>query len=360
MTAPVSSTHFRGLIRSGRLRSLLGPVIGLSLALLAGPQSVAQSGGTPPESPLGLKKVPEGVILVKGAWSSASDPVTPVPEGGKVTLGAYNSTYFGLTFPISNGWIQKYEGPPPSDSGYYVLAQLRPADSLRGAGRGTVLIGAQDMFFTQVPARNALDMVNFTKTHLKADYVVDQQPQEIEIAGHSFVRLDYTSPSAGLHWSMLATQIRCHTVQFSFMSADPKVIEHLVESMKDMKLPAQTGVTSGPGGDDAPLCINGYASGGNILERVEPIASERRYNSVPVRVIIGTNGKVRHIHFISAFPEQARAISDALQQWRFKPYLVNGKPVEVETGIFFGRVPRGTAVAQTSRPQPPQNRSAAP
>jgi len=351
----MSSSHFRGLIRSGCLRSLLGPVIGLSLSFLTGPQSAAQSGSTPPQSPLGLTKVPAGVILVKGAWPSASDSVTPVPESGKVASGSYQSAYFGLTYPITNGWIQKYEGPPPSDSGYYVLAQLRPAGSLREPGGGTVLIGAQDMFFTLVPARSALDLVNFAKTHLKADYVIDQQPQEIRIAGHSFVRLDYTSPSAGLHWSLLATQIRCHTVQFSFMSADPKVIEHLIESMNDMKLPLRAGVASGPGGDDAPVCVSGYASGGNLLQRVEPVTGERRYNSVPVRVIIGTDGKVKHIHFIRAFPEQAKAISDALQQWRFKPYLVNGKPAEVETGISFGRVPRGTAVAQTVRQQPPQN-----
>jgi periplasmic protein TonB len=59
-----------------------------------------------------------------------------------------------------------------------------------------------------------------------------------------------------------------------------------------------------------------------------------------VRVIIDRDGKVKHIHFLSAFPGQAQAIITALGQWRFKPYLRNGQPVEVETGILFGRAPR--------------------
>jgi hypothetical protein len=71
---------------------------------------------------------------------------------------------------------------------------------------------------------------------------------------------------------------------------------------------------------------------------------------VPVRIIIDKEGRVKHIHFLSAFPDQAKAISDALGQWRFKPYRVNGKVVEVETGILFGRPasPRRAAVNGTT------------
>ena len=55
------------------------------------------------------------------------------------------------------------------------------------------------------------------------------------------------------------------------------------------------------------------------------------------RVKMEANEEVKHIHFLSAFPDQAKAITDTLSQWRFRPYLRNGLPVEVETGIMFGR-----------------------
>jgi hypothetical protein len=57
-----------------------------------------------------------------------------------------------------------------------------------------------------------------------------------------------------------------------------------------------------------------------------------------VRIIVDKEGKVKHIHFLSAFPDQAKAISDALKQWKFKRYMRGGQPAEVETGIMFGRV----------------------
>ena len=65
--------------------------------------------------------------------------------------------------------------------------------------------------------------------------------------------------------------------------------------------------------------------------------TEPRYNPVPVRIIIDKEGKVKHIHFLSAFPDQAKVITDALGQWKFKQYRRAGQRVEVETGILFGR-----------------------
>jgi hypothetical protein len=136
---------------------------------------------------------------------------------------------------------------------------------------------------------------------------------------------------------VLATEIRCHTVKIVLSSRDTKLLEHLMLDLNNMKLPAGADPTAGTGGGDVPFCIQDYASAENMISRVDPVFGERRFNSVPVRIIIDKEGKVKHIHLLSAFPDQAKTISDALAQWRFKPYRVNEKPVEVETGILFGR-----------------------
>jgi len=86
-----------------------------------------------------------------------------------------------------------------------------------------------------------------------------------------------------------------------------------------------------------PVCIKDYAQGENVIARADPVFTEHRFNAVPVRIIIDKDGKVKHVHFLSAFPDQAKAITDAFKQWKFKPYLRDRKPVEVETGIMFGR-----------------------
>jgi hypothetical protein len=302
-------------------------------------------------SPLPLQPQPglSPTVLVKGAWSSAGDSVGPLPEGGRVIDSMYSNDYFGLTYRLSPKWVEGYSGPPPSDSGYYVLAQIESAADLKSMNPGHLLIAAQDMFFAPVPAESALDLINYSKDHLAADYKVERPPIEVQIANHTFVRFDYLSPVAQLHWRVLATEIRCHTVQFIFTGHDTRLIESLIEAMNTMRLPLEAGSTSRRSAGDFPICIKDYARDENLIEREDPIFTERRFNPVPVRIVIDKEGKVKHLHFLSAFPDQVKSISDALSQWRFKPYLVEGQPVEVETGLMFGRAPHATSPSLSTK-----------
>ena len=295
--------------------------------LLNGPTTPPPQASPPQEdAPVTvLGKIPPNTIIVKGAEPSASDRSTPLPEDGAVSKNIYNNRYLGLTLPLPTDWTEAYKGPPPSDSGNYVLAQLIPASSFKGPIKGTVLITAQDMFFTLTPTHNALELINFSKEHLPSYYVVERPPTQLTIAGRSFVRFDYKSEVAGLHWYVLATQIRCHTVQFVYTSQDTKLLESLIENMNRMEMRS-----------DAPACVANYATtAANIVYKVDPVLTDHRFNAVPVRIIIDKNGRVQHVHVISAFPDQAQKITDALMQWTFKPYVRDGKAVEVETGMMF-------------------------
>lgn len=291
-------------------------------------------------------KVPTGVILVKGAWSSSSDSVTPLPEGGIVSGSTYQNEYFRLRYPLPTGWGERYEGPPPSDTGRYVLAQIRPEDR-KGPIKGNILISAQDLFFTPLPAADAMQALKVAKENLQSDYKLEQPPTEMKIAGRTFGFMAYWSPAAQLHWYVTTTEMRCHTVEIVMSSRDSKLLESLLLGLDRMTLPAEAGVTGGKGGSDVPVCVKDYAGGKNVISRVDPVFTDAKFNPVPVRIIIDKQGRVKHIHFLSAFESQAKAISDALGQWRLKPYVVNGQAIEVETGIMFGRA-AGAASAKAS------------
>jgi hypothetical protein len=119
---------------------------------------------------------------------------------------------------------------------------------------------------------------------------------------------------------------------FTFAAAEPEQLKKLAESLDRLSL----------GSDDAgssampfPACMKGYATAENVLGRVEPVLTGPRLPTIPVRVIIGTDGRVKHTHVIRALPDQRKSIEDALAQWEFKPYRVNGAPVEIETGLVF-------------------------
>jgi hypothetical protein len=218
-----------------------------------------------------------------------------------------------------------------------VLAEFSPTDTFKGPARGSILITAQDMFFTLTPAHNAVELMDSMKNHLQSDYKVETPPKQIKIADHSFTFFSYWSPAAQLHWRVLAAEIRCHAVQIVLTSRDAKLLNDLALDMNKMKLPAEASPTGGTGGGAVPVCIKDYARDENMLARVDPVLTDHKFNSVPVRIVIGKNGKVKHIHFLSAFPDQTKAISDALARWQFKPYKKDGQTLEVETGIQFRR-----------------------
>jgi hypothetical protein len=307
-------------------------------ALVAGQgvgQEDATNGGG--SSAGAVSRVPSGVILVKRAWSSASDSVTPLPEGGNLKDQVFRNSYFGMTYPLLPDWNEKYAGPPPSDRGLYVLAQLNPANTFRGPARGSILITAQDMFFASTPARNASEWVDYMKDHLHSDYKVETMPKRVGLADREFIFFGYWSPAADLHWHVLATEIRCHFLQIVLTSRDTKLLEDLMTEMNRMKLPAEASPTGGTGGGAVPVCIRNYAQDDNLIVRVDPVLTGSKFDRIPVRIIIGKEGEVKHIHFISASAEEAKAITDALGRWRFKPYNRGGQPIEVETGILFGQ-----------------------
>ena len=326
-----------------RLGSLV--VLNIAVSWLAWGQSGGQGQNTPKNGgdfSTNMKpqtKVPAGVILVKGAWSSANDSVIPLPEDASVSNNIFNDRYFGMTYALPKDWIEKYKGPPPSDNGRYVLAQIRSAATAKGSIQGSILITAQDLFFNPLPVATALDLIHYRKDNLQNDYAVELPPTQTKIAGRPFVFFAYWSPVAELHWYVLATEIRCHVVEVVLTSHDTKLLSSLFLDMNNMKLPTEANPAAGTGGGSFPVCIKDYARKENVMTLVDPVFPEHRFNSVPVRIIIDKEGNVKHIHVLSAFPDQAKAITDALLQWKFKPYLRDGEPCELETGILFGRAP---------------------
>ena len=75
------------------------------------------------------------------------------------------------------------------------------------------------------------------------------------------------------------------------------------------------------------------------VNRVEPtypaLAQQARIQGVVVlAAIIGKDGSVQHLQVTSGHPLLAPAAIAAVKQWRYKPYLLNGEPVEVETTIM--------------------------
>ena len=75
-----------------------------------------------------------------------------------------------------------------------------------------------------------------------------------------------------------------------------------------------------------------------IVKKVDPVypplaLQARIQGSVVVQVAISKSGDVENVQLFSGRPLLAPAAIDAVKQWKYKPYLLNGEPVEVETRV---------------------------
>ena len=68
---------------------------------------------------------------------------------------------------------------------------------------------------------------------------------------------------------------------------------------------------------------------------VPPATGHSPETTVKVVAILSQDGKVTSAQALSGAPDARPAALQAMQAWRFKPYLVDGKPVEVITTFRF-------------------------
>jgi protein TonB len=91
----------------------------------------------------------------------------------------------------------------------------------------------------------------------------------------------------------------------------------------------------------APISVN-VSSGviaGYLLAKTLPqypaIAKAAHIQGIVVlQATISKSGSIQSLRVISGPPTLQQAAMDGVRSWRYKPYLLNGEPVEVETTIY--------------------------
>ena len=85
---------------------------------------------------------------------------------------------------------------------------------------------------------------------------------------------------------------------------------------------------------------------GNMIHRVQPdyplLARQVRVQGqVVLRAMISREGAIENLQVLSGHPMLVQAAVDAVRQWRYRPYVLNGEPVEVETQVTVNFVLSG-------------------
>jgi protein TonB len=78
---------------------------------------------------------------------------------------------------------------------------------------------------------------------------------------------------------------------------------------------------------------------GLVLKRVQPryptqALQMRIQGAVQMQATITKNGDIANLKVLSGDAVLAHAAQEAVRQWKYKPYYLNGEPVQIETQIL--------------------------
>ena len=84
--------------------------------------------------------------------------------------------------------------------------------------------------------------------------------------------------------------------------------------------------------------VSAGVTSGLLVRKVNPVypplARQARISGTMVlRAVISKDGSIENLSLVSGHPMLAPAAIDAVKQWKYKPYLLNGEPVEVDTEV---------------------------
>ena len=94
------------------------------------------------------------------------------------------------------------------------------------------------------------------------------------------------------------------------------------------------------------LNISQGVSQGLLIRKVAPTypANALRMHiegSVELLATVSKEGNISHIKVLSGDAQLTRAASEAVKQWKYKPYLLNGEPVDIQTQVTINfRLPK--------------------
>jgi protein TonB len=121
----------------------------------------------------------------------------------------------------------------------------------------------------------------------------------------------------------------------------------------DAPAPSMTGIASADNGalpnlmggqSSAPtpvlqsLTVSQGVSQGLLIKKAQPTYPPNALQmhvegTVELLATISKTGNISALKVLSGNPSLARAASDAVKQWKYKPYLLNGEPVEIQTQV---------------------------
>ena len=314
------------------------------------------------------------VILAHAlAWAqqpSDNSSNTLAYENGSITNNVYSNDCFGFSFAIPDGWhiITQVLGTDAKaihmTKGALVLLML---DQKKEGAFGSITLNTYDasIYDTTIRgfvSRSAHDYVSSDQKYRE----IVKDAYSVDYAGKTFSRADikHTMHSGSiLYEASVFTKFRGYYVGEYLSAGTPEGLELAASSLQGISFhedkpnpkcvmrgddnTSTVGIIGGVinskpstpqsnSGQPLRIRVSQGVSARLLIKKVEPqYPDDARQGQIEgkvvLRILIDENGDVQGLTLVSGHPMLVPAAIEAVKQWKYKPYLLNGQPVAMET-----------------------------
>lgn len=281
------------------------------------------------------------------AW--AHSQALPKPDNARQSRLSISD--FGLIYPLSNDWVRATEllrkrvESPDSNPNFDILlaAVFVPKSNL----------SATSPFFSlrayRQPAADCKKSLEAMIAHSKDKKDRPESGvEEFSAAGRDYFRVNLSRGVGGRHQCVICSTAAGHLLVWNAGAPNEKGLETIVATLGSITtLPQRSADESAQSAGqksvetEAPperVRVSSGVTTGLLIKKVNPIYPEDAraayiQGTVLLRAEISKAGDITDLELIDGPIELAGSAVAAVRQWKYKPYLLKGEPVIVDTQI---------------------------
>jgi TonB family protein len=270
---------------------------------------------------------------------------------GTFNENAYVNAYFDLFYPLSRDWVRETElirkrfVAEKWGSGVYILlAAVHIPEH-------TAPLEADSSFVL-----SAIESISGSTTencqryleNLAADLSSGKETQEkgevgeFSVAGRDFRSTDFKFRRDPRFRTTVCTQAKSYLLQWNVSGLSKSAVDNTVLTIKTLTpLPSsltEQSVTQEWSNTPRYVKISSEIAKGLKIRQIDPVYPEeaRRaqiQGSVDMRAVISKSGDVEDVEVIDGPIELVVSAVNAVRQWKYRPYVMNGTPVKFDIKI---------------------------
>lgn len=277
------------------------------------------------------------------------------PPLGTFKDEVYSNDFLGIQYPLSRDWVRETEimrkkAAADAPGTYVLLAAVH-------IPQHTAPLEADSSFIVSA-VEGGSGLKETCDKYLQAlgagihSSKQGQQKGDISkstIGGRDFYREDFEFNSDPRHRAFICTQAKGYLLQWNIAALSKNALNAAASTLNLIQ--STTAQSSAPSTSDAALKpilnsppppsrirVSQGVTTGMVIKKVQPVYPEqarqaRIQGTVRMSAIISKTGDVMDIEVVEGPIELVVSAVNAVRQWKYRPYLLKGEPVEVDTQL---------------------------